>query len=112
MRSRSRRRVLGPARRVISLSGADGEDFAAADGHGLHGLRLVFGKAFAGVDDAVEEDDVGDGGLGCGWVRAMRGRRIRGGRLGGADGAESEAEGATGRRDAHGRSLAESGMPA
>ena len=41
------------------FGGSDGEDFAASNGHGFHGAGLVIGESFAGVDDAVEEDDVG-----------------------------------------------------
>ena len=57
---------MGPARRVISSVVSDGEDFAAADGDGFDDLRLVFGEANAGVDDAVEEDDVRRAGDGLG----------------------------------------------
>ena len=59
----------GEARDVFSR--ADGEHFAAADGDGFDGLRLVFSESDAGVDDAVEEDDVGRGGDGSDLVDAM-----------------------------------------
>ena len=49
---------------------ADGEHFAAADGDGFDDLRLVFSESNAGVDDAVEEDDVGRAGDGLGIVDA------------------------------------------
>ncbi len=50
----------GEARDVFG--GADGENFAATDGDGFDDLRLVFRESFAGVDDAVEVDDIGSAG--------------------------------------------------
>ena len=64
---RSRRTVWGPASRVTSSLVPDGQHFAVCDGHGLHDVRLVFGESFAGVDDAVEEDQVRS----RGWFRML-----------------------------------------
>ena len=83
--ARSCRAVLGPARRVMSSVVADGEHFAAADGHGLDDLRLVFSETFAGIDDAIEEDDVGrSGGVRCCMRCRWLGVPVRGGFEGGS----------------------------
>ncbi len=47
--------------------GSDREHFAASDGDGFYDLRLVFSEPFAGVNDAVEVDDIGDAGDGFGF---------------------------------------------
>ncbi len=84
---------------------ADGEDSAAADGDGLNRLRLVFRKTFAGVDDGVEEDDVGDMLCDC---RGVLGRMIlRSGLCGVRDGC-GDCHSKQNDDGAHGRSLAES----
>ena len=57
--SRSCKMRLGSGEAGDFVGRADGENFAAADGDGFDDLRLVFSEANAGVDDAVEKDDVG-----------------------------------------------------
>ena len=49
--------VFGSCKTFDLLVGAYRQHFAAANRHGLHGLRLAFGETNAGVDDAVIEDD-------------------------------------------------------
>jgi len=41
-----RRRVFGSGQAGDLFIGADGQHLAAADGHGLHGLRLILRKSF------------------------------------------------------------------
>ena len=62
---------------MISSSSADGENLAAADGDGFDDLGLVIRESDAGVDRAVEVDDVGSAGDrfgfgGCGGPGVIR----------------------------------------
>ena len=50
--------VCGPGEPRDLVVAADGQHFAVCNSNGLHGARLVFCKSFAGVDDAVEVDQV------------------------------------------------------
>ena len=118
--SRSSRRVLGPARRVTSSLLADGQHFSAADGHGLHCLGLIALQPHAGVDHAIEKDDVGhNSGK---WRRHPRPRRwmaklgcLRCGSLARRKGSQGRGQPRTEQmkrlksRDPHARSLAEAG---
>ncbi len=75
----------GKTRDVFSL--AYSEHFAAANGDGLNRLRLIFRETFAGIDDAIEKDDVGRCGgvrccMRCRWLGVPVRWRIRGRRLG------------------------------
>ena len=93
---------------------ADGENLASTDCDGFDGLRLVFGKAFAGVDDAVEEDDVGSAGdahhVPVGWgIRVPSGLASVSGLSGAQDGCGYGRSGERwknhGANCAHGRSV-------
>ncbi len=98
---------LGAGEAGDFVVGADGENFAAADGDGLDGLRFVVREAVAGVNDAVEEDDVG-GDLGRRWGHGATGGAVMGGDglCGSERGREKDSEMDAG-WCAHARSLAD-----